>query len=162
MKMNLLKNMLMTMMLLAASVVAVQAQDDEISDEDIRKYALLTEVIDQMKKEVSSVVNDLIRNQEGINGQRYLELAKTKGDTDKLAAIDAKDFEVKFLELVETVKSERMESIKTVNQELATKMLGNNGRVYKAVKAAVESDPTVKAKFEEALAEIKGEKKDKA
>ncbi len=160
--MNLLRNMLMTMILMAVSVLAVQAQDDEITDEDIKKYALLTEVVDQMKKEVSTVINELIRNQEGMNGQRYLELAKTKGDADKLAAIDAKDYEVKFLELVEGVKNERMESIKTVNQELATKMLGNNGRDYKAVKAAVESDPAVKTKFEAALAEIKGEKKEKA
>lgn len=128
---------------------------DEVTDEELRRYALLQEVIDVMKKEISVEVNELIKAQEGIDGKRYLELAKAKGDESKLQELEAKEFELKFLEVVDNLKEERTESIKTVNQELATKMLGDGGKVYKKVKSAISSDDAVKARYEEILASIK-------
>ena len=125
------------------------ADDDQITDEELWKYALMNEVIEQMKKDISATVNEMIKNQEGIDGKRYLELAKTNGDEAKLSEIEATDFEKKFLELVENEKNDRIEAIKVVNQELATKMVGDKGRTYKAIKEALNSDAELKTKFEE-------------
>ena len=130
---------------------------DEISDSDLRKYAILSEAIDYMKKDISTELNKMIKAQEGMTGQRYKELAATKGDEAKLAEIEAKDYEKQFIALIDEMMEERKEAIKTVNSELATKMLGDKGRVYKKIKAELGSDEELKARYEEILAEVQGE-----
>lgn len=119
------------------------AKAQEVTNEQVWKYALMTEVIDQMKGELSKAVNDAIKAQEGMTGQRYKELAG--GDTP------ANDFESKFLANINKIKDRRTKAIKTVNSNLATKML-RNADTYKAVKAAVKGD--FKAKYDEYRAQI--------
>ncbi len=133
----------------------VRADDgSEITDEDLWKYALLNEVVDQMKKDISTAINDMIANQEGIDGKRYVELSKAKGDEGKLAELEATDFEKQFLQLVDDEKAKRIDAIKTVNQELATKMVGDKGKTYKAIKSALSSDEEVKARYDGILQKI--------
>jgi len=127
---------------------------DKIKDDDLWKYAMLNEVIDLMKKDLSAEVNNMIRVQEGMTGPRYKELAQTKGDTNKLAAIDAKNYEIKFLELINGLKDERTKAIKVVNQELATKMLGNRGKTYKAIKSELDSNADLKSRYEGIVASL--------
>lgn len=131
-----------------------QAQD-EISDEDLRRYALMMEVIDAMKSEISVLTNSMIKNQEGMTGQRYLELAKAKGSEAKLDEMGATDFEKKFMTLITEKQDERKEAIKQVNQILATKMLPDGGKAYKAIKDALKSDETLKARYEKIEASVK-------
>lgn len=115
----------------------------QITDEQVWKYALMTEVVDQMKADLSKEVNEMIRNQEGMTGQRYLELAD--------GATPADDFEKQFMETVNQLKQRRIEAIKSVNSDLATKMLGG-ADVYKAVKSAVKGE--MKAKYDAYRAQI--------
>lgn len=150
-------------MLLVAGVISLSlgkaaiAQDQEITDNDLKKYALLTQVIDYMKKDISIEVNKMIKAQEGMTGQRYKELAATKGDAAKLAAIEAKDYEKQFLELVTKMTSERKAAIKTVNSELATKMVGNKGKTYKKIRADLKSDEALKARYNAILIQAAGQ-----
>ena len=133
----------------------VRADDNSgITDEELWKYALLNEVIDQMKKDISTTVNDMIAKQEGIDGKRYVELSKANGDEGKLTELGATDLEKQFLQLVEEEKEKRIEAIKTVNQELATKMVGDGGRTYKAIKSALAEDESIKARYEAIVAKI--------
>lgn len=134
---------------------AYAQEDGGITNEELWKYALMTEVIEQMKKDINTAINDMIKNQEGIDGKRYLELAKTKGDDAKLAEINATDFEKEFLQLVEDEKEKRIDAIKTVNQELATKMIGDQGRTYKAIKEALAGDAELKSKYEALQGQIR-------
>lgn len=119
------------------------ATAQEVSNEQVWKYALMTEVIDQMKSELSKAVNGAIKAQEGMTGQRYKELAG--------GATPANDFESQFLENISKIKDRRTKAIKTVNSNLATKMLGD-AKTYKAVKEAVKGD--FKAKYDEYRAQI--------
>jgi hypothetical protein len=132
------------------------AQDSEITSQDLRKYALLNEVINMMKKDLSAEVNGMIKNQEGMTGKRYKELASTKGDEAKLTEIEAKDYEIKFLELVSNLKDERTKAIKLVNQELATKMVGNRGKTYKSIKAELKSNEELKSQYDEIVVSLQG------
>ncbi len=141
-----------TMLVLMTGVRADEGQ--EITDADLWKYALLNEVVDQMKKDISTAVNEMIANQEGIDGKRYVELSKTKGDEAKLAELGATDLEKQFLQLVEEEKAKRIDAIKTVNQELATKMVGDGGRTYKAIKSALEEDADLKARYDAIVAKV--------
>lgn len=135
----------------------LSAQDSEIGQAELRKYALLSEVIDLMKKDLSAEVNKMIKSQDGMTGQRYKELAATKGDEAKLTEIGAKDYEVKFLGLITDLKGERTKAIKLVNQELATKMIGNRGKTYKAIKSELAANADLKAQYDEILISIKSQ-----
>ena len=149
-----LKSMFLLVLAMTMSLGAL-AQEGEISDEQLRRYALLQEIVDIMKKEISVELNNMIKAQEGITGTRYKELQATKGDEAKMTAIDAKDFEKQFFQLTEDMKNERIEAIKMVNQELATKMLGERGKVYKRISDALETDADLKTRYEAIVAEIK-------
>lgn len=129
------------MMMMLCSVSQVQAQDGEISDENLRRYALLMEVVDAMKQEISDNTNQMIKDQEGMTGQRYLELAKGEGEA-------AKEFETKFMEVVTKMQDDRKEAISTVVQVLATKMLPDGGKTYKEIKDAIANNADVKARYD--------------
>jgi len=150
---NKLGGLLVIGLLFSSSIIA---QDNEITSKDLRKYALLNEVITLMKKDISVEVNGMIKSQDGMTGQRYKELAGTKGDEAKLAEIEAKDYEIKFLELVTDLKNKRTDAIKMVNQELATKMVGNRGKTYKSIKAELKSNAELKAQYDEIVASLQG------
>lgn len=153
-----MKGFKMSIMTIMISVLAgnlVLAQD-EIADSDLRKYAVLSQSIEFMKKDISIELNKMIKAQEGMTGQRYKELAATKGDQAKLAAIDAKDYEKQFIELVDKLKEERKASMKQVNSELATKMVGNKGKTYKKIKAELKTDEALNARYEVILAQVSG------
>lgn len=130
--------------MVAGSVVNAQ----EITDENLRRYAIMMETVDAMKQEISDQTNLLIKNQEGIDGKRYLELAKTKGDAAQLEAIEAKDYEIKFLEVVTNMQDERKAAISEVVTILATKMMPDGGKAYKEIKTALGSDEEVKGRYE--------------
>jgi hypothetical protein len=153
-----MKGFKMSIMTIMISMLAgnfVMAQD-EISDIDLRKYAIMSQSIEFMKKDISIELNKMIKAQEGMTGQRYKELAATKGDEAKLTAIDAKDYEKQFIQLVDKLKEERKESIKQVNSDLATKMVGNKGKTYKKIKAELKTDEALKARYEIILAPVSG------
>ena len=69
--------------------------------------------------------------------------------------INAQEFEIKFFQLTEEMKNDRIEAIKLVNQELATKMIGGRGKVHKAIREALEKDAELKARYEAILADVK-------
>jgi len=146
---------LMIAMVISLAGNTVMAQD-EISDNNLRKYAVLSQAIDYMKKDISIELNKMIKAQEGMTGKRYKELAATKGDEAKLTAIEAKSYEKQFLALTTKLKEDRTASIKKVNSELATKMVGDKGKIYKKIKAALKTDEALKARYEAILAQVSG------
>ena len=109
-----------------------------------------------MKKDISIELNKMIKAQEGMTGKRYKELAATKGDEAKMAAIEAKDYEKQFMDIVNKMMDERKASIKQVNSDLATKMVGNKGKIYKKIKAELKADEALNTRYEVILAEVAG------
>ncbi|WP_188465549.1 hypothetical protein [Marivirga lumbricoides] len=126
---------------------AVQAQDEAVTDEDLYNYALLMQVVDQMKAGISTSVQTIIDNQDGFDVKRYQELASAGDDEAKLKAKGANDFEVKFMKLIVKEQDERKDAIKEVLNTLAQKMVGVSN--YKAIKAALSSDADVQARYKE-------------
>ena len=59
-------------LLMVSTMGFTQAQDEEITDENLRRYAMMMEVVEVMKAEISDLTNDMIKNQEGIDGKRSL------------------------------------------------------------------------------------------
>ena len=155
MRMKEIKTLILTIVISVLAGNLVMAQD-EVTDADLRKYAVMSQSIEFMKKDISIELNKMIKAQEGMTGQRYKELAATKGDEAKLAAVDAKDYEKQFMALVTKLMDERKASIKDVNSELATKMVGNKGKTYKKIKADLKTNEALLARYEIILSQVSG------
>lgn len=140
-------------MLLSTQLVNAQDDADYLTDENLRRYAILSETIDVMKSEIKVVMLSMVEQQEGIDVKRYMEIKKGEGEA-------ASEFEQKFMDSIEQMSNDRIEDIKTVNQILATKMLPDGGKAFKAIKAAIDTDAEVKARYEAILAKIKAEDTD--
>jgi len=133
-------------MVFSAGVVNAQ-EEDYLTDENLRRYAIMMEAVDAMKAEISVSLNDMIKNQEGIDGNRYKELKSGSGEP-------AKEFETKFMSALDEMIETRKEAIGDVVNILATKMLPDGGKAYKAIKTALASDADVKSRYEAILAQI--------
>lgn len=144
----------LTIFVMSGGVALAQ---EEITDEELRRYAVLNQAVDYMKKDISKELNKMIKAQEGIDGKRYKELASAKGDEAKLAEMGATDFEKQFMGLVNDMMDDRKAAIKSVNSELATKMVGNKGKTYKEIKAALKEDDGIKTRYESILSQVKGD-----
>jgi len=111
----------------------VYAQDDAISDEELKAYAIANAAVKSITSTISPMVNGLIEKQEGMTGQRFKELQGTKGDEGKLAAIEAKDWEIQFLNTVNTEIDKRKDAAKEIINLMAKYAIGTSN--YKAIKA---------------------------
>ena len=77
--------------LLAVGFTNANAQD-EVTDADIKNYAIIELAKRSITTGISPMVNDMIEKQEGMTGQRFQELQKS---TD-----GAEEWEVQFLGVV--------------------------------------------------------------
>jgi len=139
------------MLALAAIVflnsTAVMAQDSEITDKDLYNFALMMQVIEQMKAEVSPAIQEIIEAQEGFDTKRYSELKSAGDDEAKLKELGANDFEVQFMGLIVKEKDKRTDAIKEALNILAKSMVGVQN--YKTIKSTLSVDPDLKAKYQE-------------
>ena len=120
---------------------------DEITDDDLKAYAIANAAVKSITSSISPMVNDLIAKQEGMTGQRFKELQDTGGNADKLAAIEAKEWEIKFLETVDNEIEERKDAAKEIINLMAKYAMGAS--TYKAIKSGLSNDPTLQARYSE-------------
>jgi hypothetical protein len=118
---------------------------DEITDDDLRAYAIANAAVKSITSSISPMVNDLIAKQEGMTGQRFKELQDANGNADKLAAIEAKEWEIKFLETINSEIDERKEAAKEVINLMAKYAMGAS--TYKAIRSGLSSDAALQARY---------------
>lgn len=140
--MKVLKIAFVGLAVLLFSNVSVMAQD-EISDQDLYNYALMDLSKDAIVAQISPMVNDLIAQQEGMTGQRFQELQKAKGN---FASVDAKEWEIKFYNLVEGKINKKKEAAGEVVKVMASQLIGAS--TYKAIKAGLKNDADLKGRYE--------------
>jgi hypothetical protein len=132
------------MLLLAFVSTNMKAQD--ITDADLKDYAIILMAQKSITSKISPMVNAQIAAQEGIDGKRYAELNKAaKGKIEKLPA-DATDFEKQFYGIVQKRVDKKTKAAKTVVNALASNGLGASK--YKAIRTAIKSDSDMKAKID--------------
>jgi hypothetical protein len=124
-------------MLLAVGFANVYAQD--VTDEDLKNYAIIELAKNSITDGISPMVNDMIEKQEGMTGQRFQELQKTKG-------AGAEEWEQKFLAVVNKQIEKKKKAATDVVKLLASNAMG--ATKYKATKAAISSNADMKAKFD--------------
>lgn len=124
--------------------VRTQAQDGEITDEDLKKYVIALDSIEHMKSHLVEVISTLVK--ENISGARYNELSKLADDETKLAAAGATVEEIEFVKAIAARKDEETAKINSTFQSLAKDYIG--AKMYNAIRKALKEDEGVKTRYE--------------
>ncbi len=138
------------------SQAAVSGDTAGVSDEDLRKYAILMDSINDMKQTLLKEMGDMVKNKEGMTNARYNDLSKANGDEAKLQELKATEDELTFLNEVNEKKKTGAAQISETFQAMAKDFIGVE--TYNEVKDALAADTEIKARYDEILAEVaKGE-----
>ena len=141
---KLMNGMLALGLLLAVGFTSVNAQD--VTDKDVKNYAIIELAKISIVSGISPMVNDLIKKQEGMTGQRYQQLKKGEGDP-------AEEWETQFVAVVQKQIDKKKKAATDVVKLLAANAMG--AATYKATKAAIKADPAMKATFDGYVATLK-------
>lgn len=131
---------------------ATRAQDDAVSDDDLRRYAVAMDSIEQMKKNLIETISDMVKGNENVSASRYNDLSKIIDDESKLTEAEATETEIAFIKAVAAKKEEETAKINETFQSLAKDYVGV--KTYNAVKKALKEDDTVKEKYNAMLKEL--------
>ncbi len=135
--------------------LSASAQDDEIeiTDEDLKKYAVTMDSLETMKDNVKNVMADMLKSNENITIARYNELNDAIGDEEKLTELEATEEEVEFIQAVIDKKEELTAQIKPTLTTMVKDYIGSV-KMYNAIKKGLKSDEELKAKYDTMMEEI--------
>lgn len=140
------------------SQAAVSGDTAGVTDEDLRKYAILMDSINDMKQTLLKEMGDMVKNREGMTNARYNDLSKANGDEAKLQELKATDDELAFLNEVNEKKKTGAAKISETFQAMAKDFIGVE--TYNEVKDALAADTEVKTRYDEIFAEVEKEEGD--
>lgn len=146
--MKTLSKALLACLMLTLVSFSAKAQE-EITDQDLKDYAIVLLAQNSIMDKVSPMVNELITKQEGMTGNRFEELRGNKGEP-------AKDWEKSFLSLVDKQIKKKQDAAKEVTNLLAKNSLGS--AKYVQIRNAVKSDKSMQAKIDAFMADLSTEK----
>ncbi len=144
MKRNLKSSLMALVLLLSVGIANAKVQD--VTEEDLKNFAIIELAKNSIVSGISPMVNDMIEKQEGMTGQRFQELKKGEGEA-------AEEWETQFMAVVNKQIDKKKKAAKDVVNLLAKNAMGTTA--YKATKAAIKADPALKAKFDGYLAALK-------
>lgn len=159
MKMKRLLNLLLVGLLVALTSNQVMAQEEEteITDEELRRYAVTMDSVERMKKNIVSWMTIQVEENEEITGARFNELSAVIGDSIKLAEANATAEEIAFINMIKEEKDKMTADINTTFKTMAIDYIGEGGRTYNKIKKALRSNSDVKARYDAILVEVEKE-----
>ena len=151
------------------AVQTIQAQSDstqsgdaastsaqtEITEEELEKYAVTMDSVNDMKASLLEDITEMIKGNEKMTNARYNELSKILDDEEALTKAKATPEEIAFMKDVATKKEEGTAKIQETFQSMAKDYVGASS--YNKIKDALESDPDVKKRYESQLEKLSGE-----
>lgn len=146
--------MLFSIIAFTSQFNAAQAQDEEITDEELKTYAVVMDSIDAMKATIQKELNDLIQSEELMDGGRkYVEIQGAADDSVKLKELEVTDEEMMVYNNIQAKYEEMTNEFKENYTTLIKDDLG--GTAYNKITKAINSDAAVKSRYQEILAEVK-------
>jgi len=150
--MNVFRFLCYSLFSLTSFAAAAQDNTATPSDEELKKYAVAMDSIDDMKTDLLKSISEFVKNNDKISGARYNELSKIINDEQKLAEAKATPEEIAAVQEVLDQKNEGTAKIQETFQSLAKDYVGAS--VYNKVKKALAADPEVKSRYEAIMSEI--------
>jgi hypothetical protein len=138
------------------NVQAFAQEAEELTEEEIAKYAAMEAKVQTFIEEKQSTMEEMIKENEVIGGgARYNELKAAWGNEEKLSEISATDEE-------KAAYTEIQNYIDSIGDEVKEYMTGLimdkevlGAATYNKVRKAMSADPSVKEKIDTLVAQIK-------
>lgn len=154
-----MKNYILLFVFAFIAAPCVFAQSDaaqaQISDEELEKYAVTMDSINDMKESLLEDITEMVKGNEKITNARYNELSKIADDDAALAEAKATPEEIAFIREVAAKKDEGTAKIQETFQSMAKDYVGASS--YNKVKKALESDTEVKKRYETFMDKLEGD-----
>lgn len=148
----LLKKMFTCLVVMVAVTSAFAQDAPVISDEELKKYAVAMDSINDMTEQLKVTLNEKVKSNENITGTRYNQLSGIIEDEAKLAEANATPEEIAFIKEVLALKNEETAKIQQAFQSLAKDYVGASA--FNKIRSALKTDTELKAKYEALLSEI--------
>ena len=131
------------------SVTNTQAQDEEpLTDEELKKYALVMDYAEQEKERLKDDYNEMIQAEELMDGgRRFKELSAAGDDEEKLAEIEATDEEIEVYNKIVAANNENIEAFKTAYTEKIKDNEQLGAALYNRITKELKSDEELKARY---------------
>lgn len=131
---------------------AQQGESTEISDEELEKYAITMDSVNDMKASLLEAITVKVKSNEKLTNARYNELSKIIDDEAALVKAKAKPEEIAFIKEVVAMKEEGTAKIQETFQSMAQEYVGASS--YNKIKSALTSDEEVKKRYEAQMAKL--------
>ncbi len=128
------------------------AQSLAVSDEELMKYAIAIDSVNEMSASVRLELADMVKQGNVMNANRYNDLNKIISDDAKLAEANATPEEIAFVKSVVAKKEEEMSRINSTYQTLAKEYVTPS--VFNKVKKALNTDPNLKRRYDSLMIEL--------
>jgi hypothetical protein len=148
-------------------VQTIQAQSDssqsesasaqtEITDEELEKYAVTMDSVEDMKASLLEDITEMVKDNEKITNARYNELSKIIDDEAALTKAKATPEEIAFIKEVAAKKEEGTAKIQETFQSMAKDYVGASA--YNKIKKALDSDPELQKRYESQMEKLGDDK----
>jgi hypothetical protein len=128
------------------------AGSTEITDEELEKYAVTMDSVNDMKASLLEDITNMVKGNEKMKNARYNELSKIIDDEAALTKAKATPEEIAFIKEVAAKKEEGTAKIQETFQTMAKDYVGASS--YNKIKDAIETDPELKKRYESQMAKL--------
>ncbi len=140
------------------AVVGSKAQTTpEISDEDLKKYAVTMDSVEAMQQSLREIVAETVRANTVMPISRYNELFKIAEDEAKMKAANATPEEVAFLKQIDDLRKVNIKRINATYQDLAKNYVGL--KAFNAIRKSLQSDQELKARYDNVSKQMESKEK---
>lgn len=133
-------------LLLFVAVASKAQSSTEISDEDLKKYAVTMDSVEAMQESLRQIVAETVRANTAMPVSRYNQLFKIAQDEAKLKAANATAEEIAFLKQIDDLRKVNIERINATYQSLAKDYVGL--KAFNAIRKSLQSDQELKARYD--------------
>jgi hypothetical protein len=137
------------------TATVASADTASITDEDLKKYAVVMDSVEAMKQNLLSEISTKIKSNGKIKISRYNELSKAINDEAKLAELKATPQEIAFVKEVSVMKTEGAAKISDTVEILAKDFVG--AEKYNNIKNSLTTNTELKARYDEIFSEVQSQ-----
>jgi len=130
---------------------------NEISDEDLKKYAVTMDSVQAMQVSLQELVAETVRANTVMPVPRYNELFKITKDEAKLKEANATPEEIAFLKQISDLRAVNIERINSTYQSLAKDYVGL--KAFNAIRKSLPSDQELKARYDNLSKDLESKEK---
>lgn len=137
--------------------VGSKAQTTEITDEDLKKYAVTMDSVQDMQTTLQELVAETVRANTVMPIPRYNDLFKFTNDEAKLKENNATPEEIAFLKQIDDLRKVNIERINQTYQALAKDYVGL--KTFNAIRKSLPSDQELKARYDNVSKDVDSNEK---